>query len=202
MPMNIRPGANATHLVENKRKVFMTEKEKKEQLILKQRAELAIKKGTAELPIEVERHIELEVLQVLETELAKLMVDEDGDHAADKGHSKLPRSYAGAKVARVHSPMKGSTQTQVAERNSAEKKPARRLSHTKYKNGDRTYDAAKMNIDDLFDVFMDKDGNNQINIQFSDDGSENGGDQTDEPVANNEFADELLYIMRTAMSLS
>ena len=59
-----------------------------------------------------------------------------------------------------------------------------------------------MNIEDLFDVFMDNGGNNQINVQFSDDGSDNGAEQSDEPLVSNEFADELLYIMRTAMSLS
>lgn len=192
---------NASQLVENKRKVFMTEKEKKEQLILKQRAELAIKKGTAELPIEVERRIEIEILQVLEGELSKLMVDDEHSPETPKG-SKLPRSHAGAKITKAHTPTKAGHAAQQADRNSTEKKPARRLSHTKYKNGDRTYDAAKMNIEDLFDVFMDKGGNNQINVQFSDDGSENGAEQSDEPIVSNEFADELLYIMRTAMSLS
>ena len=190
--------ANPAQLVENKRKVFMTEKEKKEQLILKQRAELAIKKGTAELPIEVERRIELEVLKSLESELTKLMVDENEE--IGKSGLKLPRSHAGAKVTKPHTPTKGGYQA-LASVNSSEKK-ARRLSHTKYKSGDRTYDASKMNIEDLFDVFMDKGGNNQINVQFSDDGSENGTEQQDDPVVSNEFADELLYIMRTAMSLS
>lgn len=202
MPTTNRNGLNSSQLVENKRKVFMTEKEKKEQLILKQRAELAIKKGTAELPIEVERRIEIDILQVLESELCKLMVDEEHSPDTPKG-SKLPRSHAGAKVTKAHTPTKAGHAAQQAEqRNSAEKKTVRRLSHTKYKNGDRTYDAAKMNIEDLFDVFMDNGGNNQINVQFSDDGSDNGAEQSDEPLVSNEFADELLYIMRTAMSLS
>lgn len=208
MPTTNRSGLNSSQLVENKRKVFMTEKEKKEQLILKQRAELAIKKGTAELPIEVERRIEIDILQVLESELCKLMVDDEHSPDTPKGQgSKLPRSHAGAKVTKAHTPTNkaGHAAQQQAEQrngNSAEKKTARRLSHTKYKNGDRTYDAAKMNIEDLFDVFMDNGGNNQINVQFSDDGSDNGAEQSDEPLVSNEFADELLYIMRTAMSLS
>lgn len=196
MPIGVRDG----HLVENKRKVFMTEKEKKEQLILKQRAELAIKKGTAELPIEVERRIELEVLQMLESELEKLMVDENEHLQVENSKTKkLARSHAGAVVSKSRSPGKANS----SQGNSASDKTPRRLSHTKYREGGRTYDATKMNIDDLFEVFMDSGTNHHaVSAQFSDDGSDVGAEQAEEPIASNEFADELLYIMRTAMSLS
>lgn len=198
MPIGVRDG----QLVENKRKVFMTEKEKKEQLILKQRAELAIKKGTAELPIEVERRIELEVLQMLESELEKLMVDENEHQQQQENNNKtkkLARSHAGAVVSKSRSPGKSSS----SQGNNPSDKTPRRLSHTKYREGGRTYDATKMNIDDLFEVFMDSGtSHHTISAQFSDDGSDLGAEQAEEPVASNEFADELLYIMRTAMSLS
>lgn len=180
--------------VETKRKVFMTEKEKKEQLILKQRAELALKKGTAELPPEIERRIELDVLKMLESELAKLLgEDEDG-----QGHKKketLARSHAGAVVSKSHSPGKQGSGNNPSRSSDA---PKRRMSHTRYEKDGRTYDTAKMDIEDLFDVFMDSD--HQAMAQFSDDGLDDA-DQGDENQTN-EFADELLYIMRTAMSLS
>jgi hypothetical protein len=178
--------------VETKRKVFMTEKEKKEQLILKQRAELALKKGTAELPPEIERRIELEVLQMLESELCKLLGDESEGQAESK-KDKLARSHAGAAVSKSRSPA-----PQGRQGTTGDSKPQRRISHTKYEKGGRTYDTAKMNIEDLFDVFMDT--REQALVQFSDDGSEHGAEQ--EEGLTNEFADELLYIMRTAMSLS
>jgi hypothetical protein len=179
--------------VETKRKVFMTEKEKKEQLILKQRAELALKKGTAELPPEIERRIELDVLQLLEAELCKLLGDEDGAGQPESKKEKLAKSHAGAVVSKSHSPGK-----QTSVNNKDGDKDQRRISNTKYEKGGRTYDTAKMNIDDLFDVFMDS--NQQASAQFSDDGNDDT-QQMDEPLTN-EFADELLYIMRTAMALS
>lgn len=172
----------------------MTEKEKKEQLILKQRAELALKKGTAELPPEIERRIELDVLQMLESELCKLL-GEDAEGQSESKKDKLPRSHAGAAVAKVHSPTYASQQNQ-GKANAD--KPQRRVSHTKYEKGGRTYDTSKMNIEDLFDVFMDS--REQALAHFSDDGSEQPVEP--EEVPNNEFAEELLYIMRTAMSLS
>lgn len=202
VPVGVRDG----HLVENKRKVFMTEKEKKEQLILKQRAELAIKKGTAELPIEVERRIELEVLQMLESELEKLMVDDSGNENEyqqqknSDSSKKLARSHAGAVVSKSRSP--GGKSSGSQQGSSTSDKTPRRLSHTKYREGGRTYDATKMNIDDLFDVFMDSGTNHAVSAQFSDDGSDGGAEQAEEPATSNEFADELLYMMRTAMSLS
>jgi hypothetical protein len=215
----VLPAATDTssHMVENKRKVFMTEKEKKEQLILKQRAELALKKGTAELPAEVERRIELEVLASLQEELEKLLVDDTAPHA---GHGKdakvpLPRSHAGAVVSKTRlfggpdSPLgkkTGASSQGAASGGSGAggtEKARRRMSHTKYKDGNRTYDAAKMNIDDLFDIFINSNEDHEINVAYSDDGSDAGrGDKQDEVAVSNEFADELLYMMRTAMSLT
>ena len=61
----------------SRRMVFMSEKERKEELLLKQRAELAIKKGTAELNPVIEREIGLEVLEALEAELTKLLLADD-----------------------------------------------------------------------------------------------------------------------------
>ena len=75
--------------MEAKRKVFMTEKEKKEQLILKQRAELALKKGTAELPPEIERRIELDVLKMLESELSKLLGEHEDGRAKPHMHHAI-----------------------------------------------------------------------------------------------------------------
>lgn len=181
--------------METKRKVFMTEKEKKEQLILKQRAELAIKKGTAELPPEIERRIELEVLQMLESELCKLLGDETEGKSETK-KDKLARSHAGAVVSKSH--LLG-LQPENASNYGKDNQPQRRMSNTKYEKGGRTYDTSKMNIDDLFDVFMDT--REQAFAQYSDDGGEQNAEQADEPLSN-EFAEELLYIMRTAMSLS
>ena len=71
---NFQRGALSRN-VESRRFMFMSEKEKREELILRQRAELAIKKGTAELPAEVEREIEQEVLSALEADLSKLLVE-------------------------------------------------------------------------------------------------------------------------------
>ena len=185
--------------MEAKRKVFMTEKEKKEQLILKQRAELALKKGTAELPPEIERRIELDVLKMLESELSKLLGEhEDGPSTGTGKKEKLARSHAGAVVSKSHSPGKQGVGGGGVDSNGSSDAPKRRMSHTRYEKDGRTYDTAKMNIEDLFDVFMDSD--HQAMAQFSDDGMDDA-DQGDEQQTN-EFADELLYIMRTAMSLS
>ena len=77
-------GGNATmtgNNIDSRRKAFMTEKEKKEELIMKQRAELAIKKGTAELDPAIEKAIALEVLEALEAELTKLLLV-DGEDAS------------------------------------------------------------------------------------------------------------------------
>jgi len=206
--------------VEAKRKVFMTDKEKKEQLILKQRAELAIKKGTAELPIEVERQIELEVLDSLEAELSKLLVEEQ-----QEGRAKLGSTFAGAEVGRSQFSLQGAAQIKLNALTSSsnsgattslnnnsgnsstphaeKKKHRKRLSHTRYSDGKNTYDTTQLNIDDLFDIFMSPENPQLIQAEFSDDGSDHSsGAADDELLLNNEFAAELLYIMRTAVSVS
>eukprot|EP00601_Ochromonadales_sp_CCMP2298_P009776 CAMPEP_0173269114 /NCGR_PEP_ID=MMETSP1142-20121109/30703_1 /TAXON_ID=483371 /ORGANISM="non described non described, Strain CCMP2298" /LENGTH=873 /DNA_ID=CAMNT_0014205433 /DNA_START=275 /DNA_END=2895 /DNA_ORIENTATION=- len=188
--------------VEAKRKVFMTDKEKKEQLILKQRAELALKKGTAELPADIERRIELEVLQALEAELSKLLAEEQQDFC------RSGKFFAAAEVSRSQFATQG--RLNVVSSNSAsaistaaqtpmEKKASKRLSVTRYSDGKNTYDSTQMNIDDLFDIFLSPDANQQLHAEYSDDGSD--ADANREEIPDNEFAAELLYIMRTAVAV-
>lgn len=209
----ILPTTNSTtttaSAMESKRRVFMTEKEKKEQLILKQRAELALKKGTAELLPEMERKIELNVLNILESELTKLINDDNNNEniKINSKNKKIIHSHAGAVVIKksyINNKDDKNKQDESVDNGKTStgnnNGKQRRLSHTKYKKGEQTYDIDKMNIDDLFDVFMDT--NQQASIQYSDDGNDQDNiDIIDENISN-EFAEELLYMMRTAMSLS
>jgi hypothetical protein len=83
--------------------VFMSEKERKEELLLKQRAELAIKKGTAELNPAIEREIGLEVLEALEAELTKLLLADDERDIEGQIRSNLPISRKSIRESNVFS---------------------------------------------------------------------------------------------------
>jgi hypothetical protein len=177
--------------VETRRMMFMTEKEKKEELILRQRAELAIKKGTAELDEDIEREIEKEVLASLESELTKLLVEE----MEEKVHANLPIS----RKSNLHS----SDHTKSHEgQNKSDAKSKRPSVIAKDSKKDLNKQSAEINIEDLFDLEkLDNPaysplGNdeNQSNIEEDDVANSGGG--------SNEFAAELLYIMRSSMSLS
>ncbi len=89
----------------SRRMVFMSEKERKEELLLKQRAELAIKKGTAELNPVIEREIGLEVLEALEAELTKLLLADDERDIEGQIRSNLPISRKSIRESNVFSGM-------------------------------------------------------------------------------------------------
>lgn len=176
--------------IETRRMMFMTEKEKKEELILRQRAELAIKKGTAELDEEIEREIEKEVLASLESELTKLLVEE----MEEKVHANLPisrKSNLAAEHNKIHSD----------NANKLDSKSKRPSVITKDKK-DANKQNAEINIEDLFDLEkLDNPaysplGNDENQSNVEEDELANGGG------GSNEFAAELLYIMRSSMSLS
>jgi len=71
---NTTDGANE---LEAKRRIFLTEKEKKDEQIMKQRAELAAKKGTMVLDPAVEAKIGEFASYTLESELTKLLTTEE-----------------------------------------------------------------------------------------------------------------------------
>jgi hypothetical protein len=77
--------SDGTAKIEDRRQMFMSETERKAELTRKQRAELAVKKGTAELHPQYEKQIEREVLGALETELSKLLVDEESEGSVQGG---------------------------------------------------------------------------------------------------------------------
>lgn len=176
--------------VETRRMMFMTEKEKKEELILRQRAELAIKKGTAELDEDIEREIEKEVLASLESELTKLLVEE----MEEKVHANLPISRKSNL---------GSSENVKSHTDSSIKQDAKaKRSSAIAKDKKDAKQSAEINIEDLFDLEkLDNPayspiGNdeNQSHVEEDDLANAGGG--------SNEFAAELLYIMRSSMSLS
>lgn len=200
-------------MLESRRKLFMSEKEKKEEMILKQRAELAIKKGTAELETVVEKEIGNEVLATLDKELNKLLVEEVhetavhltlpiarkniGNPATPTNATKGTASSAGKQAAtgsKVSSGEKkkggGSVTDDGSVAGSVKEDPA----------GAPTVPYPTVDIADLFDMenidaSADFDNFHKENAQKSKPNEE-------EEKKSNEFAAELLYIMRTSMSFA
>lgn len=71
--------------LEAKRRIFLTEKEKKDEQIMKQRSELAAKKGMMVLDPDVEAKLGEFAIYTLENELTKLLItDESENEVADK----------------------------------------------------------------------------------------------------------------------
>ncbi len=175
--------------IETRRMMFMTEKEKKEELILRQRAELAIKKGTAELEEEIEKEIEKEVLASLESELTKLLVEE----MEEKVHANLPISRK-SNLGVEHS------NKSHGEVNKADAKAKKASATTKDKK-DVSKQNAEINIEDLFD--LEKLDNPAYSPLGNDENQSNvEEDELANGAGSNEFAAELLYIMKSSMSLS
>lgn len=206
--------------LESRRLMFMTEKEKKAELILKQRAELAVKKGTAELEAKVEKTIAAEVLATLEQELNKLLREETEERVhmnlpiarkgivEDKGNANGGNgnnAAAGGAAKGVVTPGKanatGAT-TGGAESNSKSKKspgvPGSAGSSSKKKESIlKVADSAIVNLEDLFDL-----DNFSTTMTSNNEDEAGSAHDDDEQAGSNEFAAELLYIMRLSMSLS
>lgn len=180
--------------VETRRMAFMTEKEKKEELILRQRAELAIKKGTAELDESTEKEIGKEVLSSLEVELTKLLVEE----MEEKVHSNLP-------ILRKNNQTGDNTKQSVEAKSDSKmlKRPSILTKDKKDSVVKSNGDASIVNIEDLFDLEkLDNPTYSPIGIE---DQPSHGDEEENTNIRNhgsNEFAAELLYIMRSSMSLS
>lgn len=201
----------------------MTEKEKKEQLVLKQRAELRLKKGTAEIPAAVEKKIAIEVLSSLETELSKLLLTNDlannvtytdvnsGDSfdnntvidslngtSNDDNNSAVLTDNNHASAAEdvdAHSFVNTSSSSSVVN-----KTPIIREVITTIPEGKIGYsDITQLNLDELFDLYL----NPLSNVSVVE-ANRYGLDTTDAvtPLVNNDFAAELIYIMRTSMALT
>jgi len=193
-------GAN----IESRRMMFMSEKEKKEELILKQRAELAIKKGTAELDPEIEHMISLEVIQALQAELAKLLTEDNEQRV----HMNLPisRKTLNDDQHKVDLPAVPSSSPNTPEKtankggnpiqkSSGKDKVKEEIGVGRKKKKEDERVISIVNIDDLFDD-MSALGN------ASTDDDNLSADQDDEAMKGNEFAAELLYIMKLSVGLT
>jgi hypothetical protein len=205
----------------SRRMVFMTEKEKKEELIMKQRAELAIKKGTAELDPEIEKEIAMEVLEALESELTKLLSDnDDGSMIDSKIRTNLPISrksiqdnilvnniqYGGSTLDMIgtendsspHFSSSGASNHNQSTNNSSNRASILKQSSIGSNN------SSEVNIEDIFD--FDKfdnwnhEGNDMNNPNHHHTATIN--EEAVNITTSNEFAAELLYIMKTSISLS
>lgn len=222
---NVNP-ANANMVggmdLESRRLMFMTEKEKKAEQILKQRAELAVKKGTAELDAKIEKTIAAEVLATLEQELNKLLREEteervhmnlpiarkgivEDNKGNVNGANAPPGAAGGAATKGVVTPGKPNATGGTAggaESNSKSKKspgvPGSAGSSSKKKESIlKVADSAIVNLEDLFDL-----DNFSTTITSNNEDEAGSAHDDDEQAGSNEFAAELLYIMRMSMSLS
>jgi hypothetical protein len=196
-------------LLESRRKLFMSEKEKKEEQILKQRAELALKKGTAELDPRLEKEIEQEVLATLEAELTKLL-QEDSDDNNLYLHSPMVRKVGNNNVVNNNN-ITNSGSKNTSNTGSNNKTPDRNNTNSSTgMNSDgsnnNTTTAGNsypvVDIDDLFDI-----NNLAISTDFEGFGGDTANSTStktneDEEKRGNEFAAELLYIMKTSMQFS
>lgn len=210
---------NDENTIGNRRKMFMSEKEKKEELIMKQRAELAIKKGTAQLDPAIEKAIAMGVLEALETELTKLLlVDGDGASTIDNNiRTNLPISRKSIQdnILVNHTQFGTGSLDLFDMTNSG---PASG-SHNNGGNGGNNKnsnsnnfirpvgDINAVNLEDLFHVdnfdnphLMMPGGYNNMNESMDTRGTDDRRDAG--ATGNNEFAAELLYIMKTSISLS
>jgi hypothetical protein len=177
--------------IETRRMAFMTEKEKKEELILRQRAELAIKKGTAELDQEMEKQIGIEVLALLESELNKLLAEESEENI----HATLPISRKNNSTSMDSRPYNESK----SESSGGNVNKLGRQTATVTKDKAVVANPGVINIDDLFDLAIDTPGY----LPLLDDSTPTTEEVEGPSVGgSNEFAAELLYIMKTSISLS
>jgi hypothetical protein len=214
----------------SRRMMFMTEKEKKEELIMKQRAELAIKKGTAELDPEIEKMIGMEVLEALEAELTKLLLLNDGNDGSmidNNIRTNLPISRKSiqdnilvnnaqfmsmdlmdSQVGIEHTESNYNLQKFNNINNNNNNSNSNTNSSNKLANQSfviKSGDANAVNIEDLFD-FENLENERDLHERFlgndavSSDTVENNDNGN--PNASNEFAAELLYIMKTSIALS
>ncbi len=193
--------------VESRRMMFMSEKEKKEELILKQRAELAIKKGTAELDPEIEQIISYEIVQALQNELAKLLTEENHQRV----HMNLPINRkvfnedqykfeigGSADAASIDTPDKKiSSKAPGRSSNTSKEKGKEDGLHKRKKKEDENGNTI-VNIDDLFDL----DNMSAFGNGSTDDDNYSADMQEDETSKGNEFAAELLYIMKLSVGLT
>lgn len=185
----------------------MSEKEKKEELILRQRAELAIKKGTAELDPDMEQIISYEIVQALQSELAKLLIEENHQRV----HMNLPISRKVFNEDQYKFEIGGNTDGTPADtpdKKVSSKASGRSANAVKEKGkGDDSANKRKkkedengntvVNIDDLFDLEnMSAIGNG------STDDDNHSELQEDETAKGNEFAAELMYIMKLSVGLT
>lgn len=211
--------------------VFMSEKEKKEELILRQRAELAIKKGTAELDPALEKQIAADVLGALEAELSKLLVEEmeqreagaaagsskssSGAGAGGHGRGTATGSSSGAGAGahgKAGTKVAGGASTPHGSKTIA----SRRLAATHHLDSKKdnkegglgasltratsiiTTTTEQIDLDDLFDVNYDEKHPSQSSSMAA---AEVHAEEEASTPATNEFAAELLYIMKTSRSL-
>lgn len=229
VPGDVRGTLMAHHQpkVEATRMVFMSEKEKKEELILRQRAELAIKKGTAELDPAYEKQIAADVLGALEAELSKLLVEEMEQHSAataggsatnaknssgggGAGHGKGAAGGGGgghgksgskSNSASPHGSKTIASRRLAASHHSLDKKDASKegagLGGSLTKTTSIiTTTTEQIDLDDLFDVSYDANHPSSVSTATE----IHSEDEATTP-ATNEFAAELLYIMKTSRSL-
>ncbi len=193
------PSAASASLLESRRQLFMSEKEKKEELVLKQRAELAIKKGTAELDSALEQQIAAEVLATLEQELVKLLVEE-GEEAVCL-ISPVARKSIGYKDAGGAGVSSGAADEHTGVSGDASGSGKDSSFHNDTIHHPMAHPA--VNIEDIFDInnidaLSDADMF-RLTVDHATGGSKVG---EEEQKKSNEFAAELLYIMRTSMALS
>jgi hypothetical protein len=193
----------------NRRMMFMSEKERKEELIMKQRAELAIKKGTAELDPEIEKFIGMEILEALEAELTKLLLfNDDGSNTLDSNiRTNLPISRKSIQdnilVNNAHNVSMDIYETQygMGHNNGDNNSPNKSTNTTPGKNNSIFIkNVSEVEIEDLFNFENLENENNLLND--STDTIATNENEGDNASGNNEFAAELLYIMKTAISLS
>ncbi len=205
--------ADGSAKIVERRQMFMSEKEKKDELIQRQRAELAVKKGTAELDLALEKMIENEVLGALEAELAKLLADDSDDQQPTQKtvSSAAESSSANATTAPGSNP-KGSPSKsaqqgsktiasrsrlnpQHSSSSAAEQGGGAKAEDTpaNAKNKAQQKPQPAVNIDDLFDLDA---GDLAHSYQAP------STEQADAPQGTNDFAAELLYIMKTSRQLT
>lgn len=247
LPSPLSPQASSSNLLESRRKMFMSEKEKKEELILKQRAELAIKKGTAVLDEAIEREIGREVLRNLETELQKLLAEESeesvhwnlpvvrknmnavmsagmggkkterkkgggaGEDDGEEGNPPPPppplllstSSVSGSISSSTTAGGVASTGAGAAGSGGAMSSPqsGTAAAGSSLPNQSPPPPLPAINIEDLFDV-NNSEATDLDGFRDSDKKAAHKVSEVEEAKKSNEFAIELLYIMRTSIFFS
>lgn len=197
---------------ETRRHAFLSDKEKKEELILKQRAELALKKGTAELDSSVEKTIAKEVMNQLEFELSKLIIEDMVQGGKAGGHiaPATVASFVAGSAAEGDNSSRSASPSSVKDSEAGGSgsgggggggddtaSQQHQQQQQKKKESVQKIDFSHVNIEDLFDIdFLDS---NLAGGTENDDANLNSDEIV---VTSNEFAAELLYIMKTAIALT